>query len=193
MSTATETQSTATHDGRPIIEVRQTKLGLYVTAKEAYDMWQADPEGVKILDVRTPEEWVFTGHPPMATLVPFAFLAYVWDDEKKAFPWSMNPDFVALVKERFSPDDTLLVTCRSGGRGAMAVNVLAAAGFTNAYNILDGMEGDKVHDPESVFDGMRRKNGWQMSGLPWTYDLDIGHMALPEREAENLHPGNEAD
>ena len=193
MSTATETQSTATHDGRPIIEVRQTKLGLYVTAKEAYDMWQADPEGVKILDVRTPEEWVFTGHPPMATLVPFAFLAYVWDEKKQGFPWSMNPDFVALVKERFSEDDTLLVTCRSGGRGAMAVNMLAAAGFTKAYNILDGLEGDKVHDPDSVFDGMRRKNGWQMSGLPWTYDLDVGQMDLPESEAENLHPGNEAD
>ena len=105
----------------------------------------------------------------------------------------MNPDFVALVKERFSEDDTLLVTCRSGGRGAMAVNALAAAGFTKAYNILDGMEGDRVHDPDSVFDGMRRKNGWQMSGLPWTYDLDIGQMDLPESEAENLHPGNEAD
>ena len=55
------------------------------------------------------------------------------------------------------------------------------------------MEGDKVHDPDSVFDGMRRKNGWQMSGLPWTYDLDPSTMALPEREAENLHPGNDAD
>ncbi len=97
------------------------------------------------------------------------------------------------MKERFSPDDTLLVTCRSGGRAAMAINMLTAAGFTKAYNILDGMEGDKVHDPDSVFDGMRRKNGWQMSGLPWTYDLDPKTMALPEREAENLHPGNDAD
>ena len=121
------------HNDRPIIQERQTVLGLYVTAKEAYDMWQADPEGVTILDVRTPEEWVFTGHPPMAVNIPIAFLAYVWDDAKKGFPWSLNPDFVALVKERFSPDDTLLVTCRSGGRGAMAVNMLAkAAGFTNA-------------------------------------------------------------
>ena len=33
------------HNGRPIIKERQTGLGLYVTAKEAYDMWQADPEG----------------------------------------------------------------------------------------------------------------------------------------------------
>ena len=193
MTTATETTTNATHAGRPIVKERQTSLGLYVTAKEAYDMWQADPEGVKVLDVRTPEEWVFTGHAPMATLIPFAFLAYAWDDEKKAFPWSLNPDFVELVKERFSPEDTLLVTCRSGGRGAMAINMLAAAGFTNAYNILDGMEGSRVDDPDSVFNGMRRKNGWTMSGLPWTYDLDPERMALPEREAENLHPGNAED
>ena len=58
--------TTVTHAERPVAEARQTKVGLYVTAKEAYDMWQADPEGVQILDVRTPEEWVFTGHSPMA-------------------------------------------------------------------------------------------------------------------------------
>ena len=29
-------------------------------------MWQADPENVTILDVRTPEEFLFVGHPPMA-------------------------------------------------------------------------------------------------------------------------------
>ena len=186
--------TTATHDGRPIVEVRQTKLRLYVTAKEAYDMWQADPEGVKILDVRTPEEWVFTGHAPMATNIPFAFMAYVWDEERKGLPWSLNPDFVELIRQRFAPDDTILVTCRSGGRAAMAINMLAAAGFTNAYNILDGMEGSRVDDPDSVFNGMRRKNGWQMSGLPWTYDLDPDKMALPEREdAGEIHPGNAED
>ena len=37
-------------------EKKQTVLGLYVTAKEAYDRWKADPENVKIADVRTPEE-----------------------------------------------------------------------------------------------------------------------------------------
>ncbi len=184
-----------THNGRPVIEQRQTSLGLYVTAKEAYDMWQADPEGVHVLDVRTPEEWVFTGHAPMATLIPLAFMAYVWDGEKQGFPWSMSPDFAEQVKARYAPDDTLLVTCRSGGRAAMAINALAAtAGFTNAYNILDGMEGSRVEDPDSVFDGMRRKNGWQMSGLPWTYDLDPERMALPQREETGeLHPGNRED
>ena len=181
------------HPEEPIAKERQTSLGLYVTAKEAYDMWQADPDGVKILDVRTPEEWVFTGHVPMASLIPFALLAYEWDPEKKAFPWGLNPGFVPAVKEWAQPDDTILVTCRSGGRAAMAINQLAAAGFTNVYNILDGMEGGKVDDPESVFHGMRMKNGWKNSGLPWTYDLDPGQMKLPERESRTLHSGNEHD
>ena len=185
--------SEPTHNGRPIAEPRRTGLGLYVTAKEAYDMWQADPDGVKLVDVRTPEEWVFTGHPPMATLVPFAFLAYVWDQSKGAFPWSLNPDFVEMIKTRFGPDDMLLLSCRSGGRGAMAVNMLASQGFKNAYNVLDGMEGSRVEDPDSVFDGTRTKNGWKNSGLPWTYDLDPATMVLPERETGELHPGNAED
>ncbi len=185
--------TTTTHIGHSIAEARQTTLGLYVTAKEAYDMWQADPEDVKILDVRTPEEFVFTGHPPMAWNIPFAFLAYEWSDEKKGFPWGLNQSFVDAVKERFELDDTILVSCRSGGRAAMAINQLAAAGFTNAYNVLDGMEGSKVDDPDSVFYGMRMKNGWKTSGLPWTYDLDPERMLLPERETGMLHPGNEHD
>jgi rhodanese-related sulfurtransferase len=185
--------STVTHDDRPVAEARRTTLGLYVTAKEAYDLWQADPEGVNILDVRTPEEWVFTGHAPMAVNIPFAFLAYVWDEEKQGFPWSLNPDFVELVEERFDTDDTILVSCRSGGRAAMAINALAAAGFTSVYNVLDGMEGSRVDDPESVFHGMRLKNGWKASGLPWTYDLDPARMELPERETGTLDRGNVHD
>ncbi len=183
-----------THNGRPIVEQRQTKLGLYVTAKEAYDMWQEDPQGVKLLDVRTPEEWVFTGHAPMATLIPFAFMAYVWDDDKQGFTWSLSPDFLDRVRERFTVEDTILVTCRSGGRAAMAINMMAGAGYTKLYNILDGMEGSRVDDVDSVFNGMRRKNGWIMSGLPWTYDLDPDVMAVPKREeVGELHPGNAED
>ena len=182
-----------TEAARPIAKERQTTLGLYVTAKEAYDMWQADPDPTKILDVRTPEEFVFTGHAPMAWNIPFAFLSYQWSDETKGFPWGLNPAFVDAVKEKFEPDDTILVSCRSGGRAAMAINQLAAAGYTSAYNILDGMEGSRVSDSDSVFDGMRMKNGWKNSGLPWTYDIDPEHMLLPERESGALQPGNEHD
>ena len=183
----------ANHPVESIAPARQTSLGLYVTAKEAYDMWQADP-GVKILDVRTPEEFVFVGHAPMAVNIPFALQTYEWDPEKKALRWELNPEFVAAVQAWAAPDEQILVACRSGGRSAMAVNMLAkAAGFTNAWNILDGWEGSQVKDPESVFDGMRMKNGWKNSGLPWTYDLDPGRMVLPVRESGALQPGNEHD
>ena len=181
------------HAGRPVVEERRTTLGLYVTAKEAFDTWQAHPKSVKILDVRTPEEWVFVGHAPMAVNVPVAFMAYVWDEDKHGYPWELNPDFVALVQERLAPEDTILVSCRSGGRSAIAINTLAAAGYRDVYNIIDGMEGSKVDDPDSVFFGMRLKNGWKASGLPWTYDLDPERMTLPARETGTLHPGNAED
>jgi rhodanese-related sulfurtransferase len=172
---------------------RQTSLGLYVTAREAYDMWQADPEGVKILDVRTPEEYVFVGHAPMAWNIPFAMQSYEWEPDKNALHWDLNPDFVATVRQWAAPGDTILASCRSGGRSAMAINQLAAAGFTRVYNIIDGMEGGKIDDPANVFHGMRMKNGWKNSGLPWTYELDRERMQLPPRESHALKAGNEAD
>ena len=55
-----------------------------------------------------------------------------------------NPDFIDHVKEVFKPDDTIVAMCRSGGRSALAINMLAKAGFTNVYNIIDGFEGDTV-------------------------------------------------
>ena len=61
----------------------------------------------------------------------------------------------------------------------MAVNLLAENGFKHVYNIIDGMEGDMVKDPESLFKGMRLKNGWKNSGLPWTYKINPEKMKLP--------------
>ena len=37
---------------------KQTVLRLYLTAKEAYEKWKAEPDKVKIIDVRTPEEYL---------------------------------------------------------------------------------------------------------------------------------------
>lgn len=162
-------------------EAKQTTLAFNVTAKEAYGKWKDDPEHVKIVDVRTIDEFIFVGHPEMAWNVPFAVQTYEWDSAKKHFAMKPDPDFVSQVKERFTPDDTLLVMCRSGGRGAMAVNALAKAGFKNVYNIIDGMEGDSVEDPESAYFGKRMKNGWKNSGVPWTYQLDPERMRLPKQ------------
>ena len=77
----------------------------------------------------------------------------------------------------------LLVTCRSGGRSAIAVNMLAKAGFRNVFQVIDGVEGDVVTDSDSVFLGQRLKNGWKNSGCPWTYKLTPERLLLPEGTA----------
>jgi rhodanese-related sulfurtransferase len=163
---------------------KQTSLELYVTAEEAYQKWLADPENVRVLDVRTTEEYIFIGHAPMAWNVPLASQTYQWDAEKQHFAMQPNPGFVNQVKSFANPSDTILVMCRSGGRSAMAVNLLAKSGFTNVYNITDGMEGDAVTDAESVFQGQRLKNGWKNSGNPWTYTVDPAHMRFVTDEPE---------
>ncbi|MGB3702006.1 MAG: rhodanese-like domain-containing protein, partial [Anaerolineales bacterium] len=131
-----------------IPESNKTALGLYVTPKEAYTMWEADPEGVNILDVRTFEEYTFVGHLEMAYNVPFVFPKY--DPKGPSLPGrppgcygELNPDFIPSVQELYAPTDTILVYCATGGRGAMAVNMLAQAGFLNVYNIVTGLEGDR--------------------------------------------------
>ena len=161
-----------TQTGHPVSKSKQTTLGLYVTAQDAYELWKNEHERVQIIDVRTPEEYGFVGHAEMARNIPIIFVKHEWNTEKNEFAVELNPDFMGRMKQLFLPTDTLLVMCRSGGRSAMAVNALAKAGFVNVYNIIDGMEGDKVNDPESVYHGKRMKNGWKNSGLPWTYDVD---------------------
>lgn len=161
-------------------KAKQTALGLYVTAKEAHEKWQANPDQVKIIDVRTPEEYLFVGHPTMAWNIPVFAQSYEWDAAKQQFPMKPLPDFVARVQGVAKPDATLLVTCRAGGRAAIAINMLAQAGYKQVYNIVDGVEGDPVDDPTSVFHGQPMKNGWKNSGCPWTYKPNREQMVLPK-------------
>ena len=174
------------HSKHHVLDDKLTSLGLYLTAQEAYEMWKADPERIKVLDVRTFEEYVLIGHAEMAANVPLAFPTYNWDAGKGNYTVVPNSDFIAHVSRRFNPEDTILVMCRSGGRSAMAVNALAKAGFTKVHNIIDGFEGDKVEDPESIHNGKRMRNGWKNSA-PWTYHLDAELVWLPsEGELDTL-------
>jgi rhodanese-related sulfurtransferase len=126
----------------PLPVQKQTVLGLYVTAKEAHKMWLADKDNIKILDVRTPEEYVFIGHAPMAQNIPFQLFNYKMAVRNKGPLMKTNPNFIAEVGQKFKPSDTILVICRSGNRSAAAVNAMAAAGFKIAYSVTDGFEGD---------------------------------------------------
>jgi rhodanese-related sulfurtransferase len=132
---------------------KRTSLGLYVTAKDAYEKWQADPANVKIIDVRTPQEFQMIGLPKMATKVTLSASAR---------------EFVGQVRRIAQLDDTVLVICRSGNRSAVAVEMLAQAGFKNAYTVVDGFEGDRNKDTSSPDYGKRTVNGWKNAGLPWT-------------------------
>jgi rhodanese-related sulfurtransferase len=124
----------ASQSSRQLPPAKQTSLGLYVTAAEAYEMWKADPERVKVLDVRMVEEYVFIGHAAKAAVnVPVAFPKYEWHADKRKYGFEINPDFIDHVKAVFKPDDTIVAMCRSGGRSAAAINMLAKAGFTQRF------------------------------------------------------------
>jgi len=165
-------------------ESKRTELGLYVTSAEAYAKWKADPDGVTIIDVRSPEEYVFVGHPEMAWNIPVKVVAHETEGEGWRLTMKSNPEFVSQVKNVAHDTDIVLVICRSGSRSAAASNLLAEAGFKQVFNVTDGVEGDRVDDPESVFHGKRLKNGWKNAGLPWTYDVDPARMQLPPNAAE---------
>ena len=62
--------------GNELPERKRTTLGLYVTAAQAYEMWKSAPDKVKVIDVRTPKEYAFVGHPEMAWNIPVAFVTY---------------------------------------------------------------------------------------------------------------------
>jgi rhodanese-related sulfurtransferase len=165
----------------PSDKLKCTALGKYSTAAEAHEKWKASPDGVKIVDVRTPEEYVYVGHATMALNIPIKLWAGKWDAEKKDVVLADNPDFVKEAKARLKPTDTVFVMCQAGRRGAKAVDALAKEGFTNVYNVTEGFEGDKITDEESIFKGKRIRNGWKNSGLPWTYEVDVNLTTLPAK------------
>jgi rhodanese-related sulfurtransferase len=116
----------------------------------------------------------------MAWNIPFAFVTYERKYGKTTYGPRPNPNFVEEIRTLAGPTDTLLLMCRSGDRSARAVDELAAAGFTTVYTVTDGMEGDKVDDPGSVFHGKRMRNGWKNTGLPWVYSIDPDRVILEE-------------
>lgn len=181
-----ERETSGSPSREEIPENKQTTLGLYVNAVQAYEMWKSDPDRIKIIDVRTPEEYGFIGHPDTAWNIPLAFVTYTRKNGITEYGPMWNTEFIDEIKNIAGKDDPLLVMCRSGDRSAMAVNKLAAAGYNNAYTITDGFEGDKVDDPGSVFHGKRMRNGWKNSA-PWIYTIDPEKIILREHiEADRV-------
>lgn len=160
---------------------KQTKLGLYMTAEQAYKYTDANMDSTLFVDVRTPSELNYLGAATvMDAHVPTVFMdSSGWNDKKHRYKRKTNKNFVAdigkaLKKKGLSKNDTIILMCRSGKRSAKAVNMLADNGYTKVYTVVDGYEGDKVKQGPNK--GKRMKNGWKNSGMPWTYSLDRDYM-----------------
>lgn len=167
-------------------EIKRTKLGLYLTPQQAYDMKKANPKGVALFDVRTRAEAMYVGWPGDAdALVPFVEhpeLMTEWDDKRHMYKLEPNQDFVPELERRLKDmglarDATIILICRSGDRSSKAADRLQAAGFGKVYSVAEGVEGDTAKDGAQA--GQRVVNGWKNANLPWTYKLDKAKMYFP--------------
>lgn len=161
---------------------KHTIAGKYVTSAQAYQMWQADPDNVTIIDCRTTDEYVFVGHPVMAYNIPLAFRTDIWNPTTGMYDLRDNPGFEKYIQDRFNKTATLLILCRSGHRSAVAANRLFRAGFKQVYNIIDGFEGEFRAVPKKGSSEKNTGGGWKNSGLPWTYELNPRLIYSPEKK-----------
>ena len=118
--------------------------------------WALVQSGQAVLvDVRTAEELALVGRVPGAIHVP-------WAHGVDMIP---NPEFVRELGAMAPPELPLLFLCRSGKRSERAADAASRAGWTQAYNVLEGFEGE-------IDEAGRRGtlDGWRFHGLPWEQD-----------------------
>jgi len=122
--------------------------------------WLQSDAAIRLIDIRSTQEFLFVGHPLGATHIPYI-------DEPD---WILNPCFTnqvrallpAVAEVGVKREDPILLICRSGERSKAAGEVLLEDGVNNVFSIIDGFEGplDK-HDHRSGI------SGWRYDGLPW--------------------------
>lgn len=156
---------------------RETQLGLYVDAQEAYELMQNNDSAV-LIDVRDPVEIKFTGFAtPTDIHVPWLLADRErFNAEAQSWPMDKNTDFADQVHAQLeaqgvAPDDPVIVMCRSGStRSAPAADAIHKMGYSEVYSVIDGFEGSQLDEGDST--GVRAVNGWRNSGLPWSYRVD---------------------
>ncbi|MDH5204041.1 MAG: rhodanese-like domain-containing protein [Hylemonella sp.] len=167
-------------EAQDVPEKKRTTLGLYLDARQAHDM--LNREKALFLDVRTRAEVNFLGMPQDADAnVPYMVVdgMYAWDDKKEVYKLEPNSDFVSEVALRVAEKGLdkhapVILICRSGDRSARAADLLAQAGYTRVYTVVEGFEGDMAKQGPQA--GRRAVNGWKNAGLPWSYKLDKRKM-----------------
>ena len=116
---------------------------------EAHELMQ---QGAKLVDVRTDAELLYVGAVPGSDAI-----------EWNRFPdGTRNPAFLEELARTVKKEEPVMFLCRSGVRSHAAATAATQAGWTEAYNILEGFEGDK--------DAQGHRNtvgGWKFARLPW--------------------------
>jgi rhodanese-related sulfurtransferase len=116
---------------------------------EAHTLMQ---QGAKLVDVRTDAELQYVGSIPGSETIE-------WNDYPDG---KRNPDFLEQLGSAVAKDEPVIFICRSGARSHHAAVAATQAGWREAYNVLEGFEGDK--DTE----GHRNTvGGWKFARLPW--------------------------
>jgi len=124
-----------------------------LTPSEAYQVLQLT-QNAKLVDVRTRAELELVGRVPLAAHIEWAF-----------YPGMVaNPDFAAQIKTQLDPEVLTIFMCRTGGRSHNAAVLAAQLGFSEAYNMLEGFEGEATPDHKQRCN----LNGWKVADLPWT-------------------------
>ena len=148
-------------DASLVPQNKRSVLGLYLTAREAFELVKQKKNGVFLVDVRDPGEVFTTGMPEMADdNIPFRYINFhKWNNKKSTFAMDDNPDFVTamdkyLSEKHLTRTDPVIILCSSGRRAPKAVNALASAGYSRVYAVIDGYE------------------AWQKHKLPWSRKLD---------------------
>ena len=117
-----------------------------LTPAEASEVLKHAPNA-KLVDVRTRAEWEHVGRIPGAIEIEL-----LTDPGRRP-----NPAFMQDLERQVAKESPVLFICRSGARSNNAAMLAIQAGYNEAYNVIEGVEGDKDNP----------KNGWQAAGLPW--------------------------
>ncbi len=129
-----------------------------LTPTDAYRLLVDDPHAV-LVDVRTAAEWAYVGTPDL-TGVGKELLTIEWVSFPGGTP---NARFLEQLAEAgVRPEQPVLFLCRSGVRSIGAAKAATAAGYSRAYNIAEGFEGNLDAAGHRGGDG-----GWKVAGLPW--------------------------
>ena len=168
------TQVISSEDFSKLSEKKQTPQALYVNAVQAHQMKLQDPDNVFLVDVRTQGGIEFLGMADIADVnIPYMFNDLSeWDTKKYRYLKQPNSNFSVTLREKLEEagldkNNTILLMCRSGTRSSKAANLLHQLGYTKAYTVVDGFEGDKVK--AGPHKGQRLVNGWKNANLPWSY------------------------